>query len=95
MPLGDRKEAIARLEAAGLNIILEDGLAKIDEPLPQTPYFEKIGKLFDFYGDDPVVLSQVKEKAERMPKEVFYIPAFLLLGGIFLMQRRRRDSEPA
>lgn len=95
VPLGDRKEAIARLEGAGLNIIVEDGLAKIDEPLPQTPYFEKIGKLFDFYGDDPVVVSQVKARTERIPKEVFYIPAFLLLGFVYLMQRRRREKEPA
>ena len=90
VPMGDRAEAIKRLEAAGLTINLEDGLAKVDEPLPQTPFFEKIGKLFDFYGDDPVVVSKIKTEADRMPKEVFYIPALLLLGVVFLAQRRRR-----
>ncbi len=92
VPLGDRKEAIERLEGAGLTVNLEDGLARIDEPLPQTPFFEKIGKLFDFYGDDPVVISNVRAEAERMPKEVFYIPALLLLAFVVLMQRRRRPA---
>ena len=67
----------------------------LEEPLPQTPFFEKIGKLFDYYGDEPVVISQVKSKAERMPKELFYIPAFLLLAFVFFMQRRRRDGAEA
>ena len=26
-----------------------------------------------------------------MPKEVFYIPALLLLAGVYFMQRRRQD----
>lgn len=95
VPLGDRKKAIERLEGAGLTVLLEDGLAKIDEPLPQTPFFESIGKLFDFYGDEPVVVSQVRQKAERMPKEVFYIPALLLLSLVFFSQRRRRDPAAA
>ena len=95
VPLGDRKDAIERLEGAGLTVILEDGLAKIDEPLPQTPFFESIGKLFDFYGDDPVVVSQVRSKADRWPKEVFYIPALILLALVFLSQRRRREVVPA
>ena len=95
VPLGDRKDAIERLEGAGLTVILEDGLAKIDEPLPQTPFFESIGKLFDFYGDDPVVVSQVRSKADRWPKEVFYIPALILLALVFFSQRRRREVVPA
>ncbi|NRB30556.1 MAG: TRAP transporter permease [Rhizobiaceae bacterium] len=95
VPLGDRKEAIERLEGAGLTVLLEDGLAKIDEPLPQTPFFESIGKLFDFYADEPVVVSQVRQKADRMPKEVFYIPALLLLALVFFSQRRRREPVTA
>ena len=90
VPLGNRAEAIERLEGAGLSITVEDGLAKIEEPLPQTPFFEKIGKMFDYYGDEPVVVSKVRQEAERMPKEVFYIPAFLLLGIVYFMQRRRQ-----
>ncbi len=90
VPMGDRAEAIKRLEAAGLIVNLEDGLAKVGEPFPQTPFFEKIGKMFDYYSDKPVVVSKVRQTAERWSKEVFYIPALLLLGFIYLMQRRRR-----
>lgn len=92
VPMGNRAEAIKRLEDAGLTINLEDGLAKIEEPLPQTPFFESIGKMFDYYGDEPVVVSNIRTNADRIPKEVFYIPAFLLLGGIYLMQRRRQTA---
>ena len=89
VPMGRRSEAIERLEGAGLMINLEDGLAKVEEPFPQTPFFETIGTMFDYYGDDPVVVSEVRQTAERMPKEIFYLPAFLLLGFVFMMQRRR------
>ena len=44
---------------------------------------------FDTYHDQPVVVSKVLEKAERPAKELFYIPALLLLALVFFMQRRR------
>ena len=91
--MGDRADAIERLQNAGLNVILEDGLAKVEEPFPQTPFFEKIGNLFDYYGDTPVVLEKVREKAVRPAKEWFYIPALVLLGLVYLMQRRRITVE--
>jgi hypothetical protein len=83
---------VERLEAAGLNVIVEDGQAIIEEPFPGTPFFESIGKTFDFYGDDPVQVADVLTNADRIPKEVFYFPAVLLLGLIVLVQRRRRDA---
>ena len=89
VPMGDQTEAVERLEAAGLMVMVEDGLARVEEPFPQTPFFEKIGTMFDYYGDEPVTVSEIKTEAERMPKEIFYIPAFLLLGLIYMMQRRR------
>ncbi len=92
VPMGRRSEAIARLQDAGLIINLEDGLAKVEEPFPQTPFFEQIGKLFDYYADAPVVVSEVRQDAVRWPKEVFYIPALFLLGLIYLLQRRRMPS---
>jgi TRAP transporter 4TM/12TM fusion protein len=90
VPLGRPVEAAQRLEAAGLTVIVEDGLAKIDEPMQGTPFFESIGSLFDYYGDVPVVLSTIQKKADRMPKELFYIPALILLGFIVISQRRRK-----
>lgn len=89
VPLGDRAEAVARLEEAGLLVTVEDGLAKVEEPMQQTPFFEKIGSLFDYYGDEPVVVSDIKKNASRLPKEIFYLPALALLGLIFFFQRGR------
>lgn len=90
VPLGQRAEAVDRLQKAGLVVNLEDGLAKIEEPFPQTPFFEQFSDLFDFYGDQPVALSNVRSDAERMPKEVFYLPAILLFGLVYWVQTRRR-----
>ncbi len=90
VPLGRTGEAIQRLQKAGLTVIVEDGMAKIDEPMQGTPFFESIGNLFDYYGDVPVILSTIQKRADRMAKEVFYIPAIILLGIIVLAQRRRR-----
>ncbi|MEM7425146.1 MAG: TRAP transporter permease [Pseudomonadota bacterium] len=95
VPLGDPVEAKKRLESAGLTVVIEDGQTKVEEPLPQTPFFEKIGKSFDYYSDDPVVISSIKKAAKRWPKEVFYIPALLLLGLVVLLQLRRRRAEEA
>ncbi len=89
VPMGDPSEAQARLEAAGLPVMVEDGMVKIEEPLPGSPFFETVGKMFDFYGDDPVQVDSVQKENSRMPKEVFYIPALLLLGLIWFLQKRR------
>ena len=71
----------------------EDGKAKLEEPLAGTKFFTKF-QMFDFYGDEPVEISLVELDAERMMKEVFYIPALLLLGIVILFQRRRQ-TQPA
>ena len=91
VPLGSPAEAADRLTEAGLDVRLEDGIAIIDEPMVGTPYFEKIGNLFDFYADEPVQISEIKKPVDRMPKEIFYLPALLLLGLVYWLQSRRRD----
>ena len=68
----------------------EDGKAVLDEPFAGTPFFTDFTDTFDFYGDVPVEIATVQLAAERMPKEVFYIPALLLLVLIVLSQRRRQ-----
>ena len=95
VPLGEPAEAAKRLNEAGLNVIVEDGFAVIEEPFPGTPFFETVGKIFDFYGDDPVRIADIRSPAERVPKEVFYIPAVGLLGLIVLLQRRRIRNDGA
>ena len=101
VPLGEPAEAAQRLSQAGLDVRLEDGVAIVDEPFQGTPFFENIGNLFDFYADEPVQIKEIKKPAERMPKEVFYLPAILLFGLIYLLQKGRRNkglvrvSDPA
>ena len=92
VPLGNQAAAIARLEKAGLTVSVEDGRAIIQEPFPGSPFFETIGKTFDYYTDNPVELSVIRTKKERVPKEVFYLPAVLLLGLVYWVQRRRRGT---
>ncbi|TNF86260.1 MAG: DUF3394 domain-containing protein, partial [Gammaproteobacteria bacterium] len=91
--LGEPMDAIERLRKAGLTVTVEDGRAVIEEPFPGTPFFESIGKSFDYYGDQPVQIAEVRTAAERMPKEVFYIPAALLLALIIMLQKRRAREE--
>jgi hypothetical protein len=40
-------------------------------------------------------ITGIEVDADRPAKEWLYLPALLLLGGIFLVQRARRDESPA
>ena len=93
VPLGRPADAAQRLNDAGLTVTLEEGRAKIEEPFPGTPFFEEIGKSFDYYADDPVEIATIKQAADRMAKEIFYVPAVILLAVVVLSQLRRRKAE--
>jgi len=86
-------DGTAKLSELGLTVLEEDGVLKLEEPFPGTPYGD-LGTNLDFYADDPVTLKQVQVAAERMPKEIFYLLALALLAGIVLLQRRRM-TQPA
>jgi hypothetical protein len=86
-------DAAKRLGDAGLTVNVDGGKAIIDEPFPGTTYFESLGKSFDYYGDEPVQIAAVWKPAERMLKEVFYIPAVLILIVIVVSQRRRMHEN--
>ena len=43
---------------------------------------------------EPVRLASVQTAADRLPAQIFYIPALLLLGLVILLQRRRQ-TKPA
>jgi hypothetical protein len=92
-PMGPSGDGITRLEQAGLNITLEGDVARVEEPLPGTTYFDAFQD-FDFYGETPVQIENVKIPRERIFKEIFYIPALLLLILVVFMQRRRQ-TQPA
>jgi hypothetical protein len=55
--------------------------------------FASLGRQVDFYGDEPVKLTAILLPTERIFKEIFYIPALLLLGMLILLQRRRQPLE--
>lgn len=83
-----------RLQAAGLSVMEEDGTLLLDEPFPGTPYFDILANDYDFYGDAPAQIAVVKIENERPPKELFFIPALLLLLMIVMIQRPRA-TQPA
>ena len=91
---GVEGDGTAALSEQGLSILEEDGQLKLEEPFPGTPHFEAIGIEYDFYGDSPVVVSKAEIENDRLPKELFFIPALLLLAGIVLIQRPRA-TQPA
>ncbi len=92
-PIDEAGAGAAQLEAQGILTAQVDGVLAMEEPLFGTPN-EKLGQVFDYYGDAPVVVSQVQVPNERLPKEIFYLPALALLGLVILLQRRRQ-TKPA
>ena len=88
IPLGPAGTGEGRLEKVGLLLMMEDGRAMLEEPLPGSP-FENLGRIFDFYADDPVEVASIALPRDRMPKEVFYVPALLAILLVVLLQRRR------
>ena len=85
---------LARLEAVGLTVLESDGILTLEEPFPGTPYFEKLANDYDFYGDTPAQIEAVAVENDRMPKEIFFIPALLILLVIVAIQRPRA-TQPA
>jgi TRAP transporter 4TM/12TM fusion protein len=93
IPLAEGADAEARLGDAGLTVMLDGGQAVIEEPFPGTPYFESLGKSFDYYGDEPVQIAELRTEADRIFKEIVYIPAVLLLALIIFLQKRRQREQ--
>lgn len=87
LPLGDTGDGAERLKStAGLEFRNEDGKMLVDN-VEFGSFAEKQKIDFDWE------LKKVQVPAERMPKEVFYIPALLLLGLIVFLQRGRLRRE--
>ncbi|MSU89095.1 TRAP transporter fused permease subunit [Rhodobacteraceae bacterium 2CG4] len=87
-------DAAARLDPYGLTVFEDEAGLVLEEPFPGTPFFEQLANGYDFYGDTPVTIRQIALEAERMPKEVFFLPALLILAGIVALQWRRRLQAP-
>jgi TRAP transporter 4TM/12TM fusion protein len=82
-----------RIRNSGLMLLPEGDTVRMEEPMFGTSTAEKLSD-FDFYADTPVRLSTVQVPRERLPAQVFYIPALLLLGLVIVLQRRRQ-TKPA
>ena len=92
LPLGPKGTGAARLEAAGIKIIQKDGKTIIDDVVQADakgkPTAAVIAKL-EF--DMEILSAEVPE--ERMPKQLFYIPALLFLIVVWGLQRRRVPAK--
>lgn len=83
------------LSAQGLNVMDDGGRLVLEEPFGGSAIIAPVsGQEFDYYGDAPVVVTTVEVENDRFPKELFFIPALLLLAGIVLIQRPRA-TQPA
>ncbi|MBF2734480.1 MAG: TRAP transporter permease, partial [Betaproteobacteria bacterium AqS2] len=95
LPASERSDkGIERIAQAGLFLAIEGESAIMEEPLPGTAFVE-LSRSFDFYGDDPVEIASLGLEKERPPKELFYLPALLVLAIVVLIQQRRRRALAA
>ncbi len=93
--LGEKADGETRLTNGGLQVLEEDGKVVIDA-LTWDSKHKQLDRLFtmgDF--DNPLVIDKVLLKRDRQPKELFYIPALLLLGMICMLQLGRQRKEKA
>ncbi|MEO3386960.1 TRAP transporter permease [Mesorhizobium sp. CAU 1741] len=88
-PVGESGEA--RFERAmGMTVMMQDDVAVLEEPLDMNSLAGRTLSDLDFYDPDrPVQITAIEVAAERLPREVFYIPAFLIFGLVVFTQRRR------
>jgi TRAP transporter 4TM/12TM fusion protein len=88
LPLGAKGDGKDRLMNAGLELRFEDGKAFVDNIVfGSTAERQKID--FDYE------IPSVQTKADRPPRQLFYIPALVLLGIIIMLQRRRQSTLDA
>jgi hypothetical protein len=87
--LGPEGDGESRFTNAGLMVLEEEGKVLVDG-LTWDSKHKQLDKLFSIGDlDNPVYLDKILIKRDRLPKELFFIPALLLLGFIVFIQRRR------
>ena len=76
------------LDGAGIEFREEDGKTFVDNLNFGGPA-EQLGIDFDWE------VVELEVAADRMPKEIFYLPALLLVGAVFALQmgRKRKEEE--
>ena len=89
LPLGPEGDGETRLyDNAGIAVLVDEGRTLIDD-VAFGGAAEAAGLDFDFE------ILAVEVPRDRMPKQVFYIPALVVLGLIVLLQRRREEPTAA
>ncbi len=86
LPAGPKAAGADRLAFAGLELREEDGKHFVDNVVFNSPA-EKQKIDFDWQIDT------VQVKADRMFKEVFYVPALIGLALVIMLQLRRRRAQ--
>lgn len=76
------------LDGAGIEFRDEDGKIFVDNLNFGGPA-EQLGIDFDWE------VVELDVAADRLPKELFYIPALLLVGGVFMLQMGRKRTQDA
>ncbi|MCJ8340349.1 MAG: TRAP transporter permease [Pseudomonadales bacterium] len=93
LKLGPKADGETRLTNAGLQIMQEDGKVVIDA-LTWDSKHKHLDQVFTFGElDDPVMIDTVLMVNQRFAKELFYIPALLLLALIIFLQLGREKQH--
>ncbi|MES9965016.1 MAG: DUF3394 domain-containing protein, partial [Candidatus Sedimenticola sp. 20ELBAFRAG] len=87
LPMGSSGDGQQRLANAGLEIRIDDNKVIADNVMFDSDA-QKAGLDFDWQ------ILNIQQQAERPPKQLMFIPAFLLLGFVAFVQRRRKEGEP-
>lgn len=88
IPVPDGDSAGERMENLGLELRTEDGNTYVDN-VTFGSQAEQIGLGSVFF--DQQILS-VMAPVDRWPKELMWIPGFLIFGLVVMLQRRRRET---
>ncbi len=87
LPLGALAGGEERLAAAGLELRFEDGKTFVDNVVFGSAA-ERQRIDFDYE------LASVQRPTDRPAKQLFYVPALVLLALVILLQRRRMSRQP-
>jgi TRAP transporter 4TM/12TM fusion protein len=86
LPVMEGSSAAARLEAVGLELLIEDDVVIIDNAA-----FDSAAQAAGLDFDQKII--KVLKPVDQPPRELLYLPALILLGFIILLQRRRRETD--
>ena len=89
LPLQKGENGEAMLRASGLELLIEGDTVTVDM-VDTSSAIGRQGLDFDWQ-----ILRIEQENTDRPAKQWMFIPALLLLTGLFLMQRRRKSGELA